>query len=78
MKDLKDFIRKHFGSNANCAEQLGVTSMTVNNWINKNPRGMLKYAPEIVSIKNITWTQLSGEVLFQEDELKKHSLELKD
>ena len=45
--------------------------MTVNNWINKNPRGVLKHAPEIVSSKNITWTQLSGEVLFQEDELVK-------
>lgn len=68
---MKQFIFKHFGSVSNCADELGVSKMTVNNWINKNPRGVLKHAPEIVHSKNITWTQLSGEVLFQEDELVK-------
>ena len=59
---MKQFIFKHFGSVSNCADELGVS---------KNPRGVLKHAPEIVASKNITWTQLSGEVLFQEDELVK-------
>ena len=68
---MKDFINKHFGSGLECAKELGVTKMTVNNWINKNPRGMLKHAPEIVATKNTTWTQLSGEVLFQEELLTK-------
>ena len=68
---MKSFITKHFGTCSACAEELGVTKMTVNNWINKNPRGMLKHAPEIVSTKNTTWTQLSGEVLFQEELLIK-------
>lgn len=67
---MKDFILKHFGTASNCADELRVSKMTVNNWINKNPRGVLKYAPEIVSSKNITWTQLSGEVLFHEELLK--------
>ena len=68
---MKSFILKHFGSGSSCAEELGVTKMTVNNWINKNPRGILKHAPEIVATKNTTWTQLSGEVLFQEEILNK-------
>jgi len=31
---------------------------------------MLKYAPEIVAKKDITWTQLAGEVLARENELQ--------
>ena len=69
--DLKKLIKKLYGSQLNCSESLGVTTQTVHNWHDKNPRGMLKYAPEIVAQCNITWTQLAGEVLAREDELKK-------
>ena len=69
--EFSKFIRKQFGSVDECSEELGVTSQTVYNWINKKPRGMLKFAPEIVHKKDVTWTQLSGEVLFHEDVLKK-------
>jgi len=68
--DIGKYIRKHFGSVEMCADELNVTSQTVYNWMSRNPRGMLKYAPEIVQKKNTTWTQLSGEVLFHEDLLK--------
>lgn len=67
--DLPKFIRKHFGSVEGCSSELNVTSQTVYNWCSKNPRGMLKHAPEIVHTKDITWTQLSGEVLYHEDYL---------
>ena len=67
--DLKKFIKKHYGTQANCARQLGVTTMSVHNWHTRNPRGMLKFAPEIVSQVNTTWTQLSAEVLARESEL---------
>lgn len=68
--DLKKFITAHFGSQVKCAEALEITPMTVYNWHYKNPRGMLKYAPEIVSRCNTTWTQLAAEVLHREEEIK--------
>lgn len=71
MSDLKKYITKHFGTMENCATELGVTRQTINNWQMKSPRGMLKYAPEIVSKKDTTWTQLAGEVLNREEELNK-------
>lgn len=67
--DLKKFIVKHYGTQRNCAEELGVTTMTVYHWHTRNPRGMLKYAPEIVQKCNTTWTQLAGEVLMREQEI---------
>lgn len=70
INDLKKFIVKKYGSQKNCAEQLGVTQMTVLTWHTKNPRGMLKHAPEIVRQCDTTWTQLAAEVLSREEELK--------
>ena len=35
----------------------------------KNPRGILRHAPEIIKYKDTTFTQLMGEVLFREYEL---------
>ena len=68
--DLKKLIKKLYGSQLNCSIELGVTSQSVHNWHTSNPRSMLKYAPEIVANKNITWTQLAGEVLARENELQ--------
>ena len=72
MKDenLSSFLRKHYGTLTDCAKELGVTQRTVQNWISTNPRGLLKHAPEIVAQKNITWTQLGGEVLYHEEKLQ--------
>jgi hypothetical protein len=67
--DLKKLIKKLYGSQLNCSTRLGVTPQTVHNWHDKNPRGMLKFAPEIVAQCNITWTQLAGEVLMREETL---------
>jgi transposase-like protein len=68
--EFAKYIAKHYGTVEQCSSELGVTSQTVYNWINKTPRGMLKFAPEIVAAKDTTWTQLSGEVLYHEDLLK--------
>jgi len=67
---MKDYIKKHFGSQKQCAEELGVTEQTVTNWMKRNPRGILKHAKEIVETKNTTYLQLHGEVEYREHELK--------
>jgi predicted transcriptional regulator len=67
---MRDFIRKQFGTITGCAEELGVTTVTVRNWINKNPRGILKHSPEIIRDKDVTFIQLAGEVLHREHILR--------
>ena len=66
---MKAYIKKLYGTQKECAAQLGVTTATVQNWIKKNPRAMLVHAPEIVRYKDTTFTQLIGEVLFREYEI---------
>ena len=45
---MRDFIKKHYGSQLRMSEKLGISNQTVTNWMKTNPRGMLKYLPEIV------------------------------
>ena len=66
---MKSYIKKLYGTQKACADELGVTTATVQNWIKKNPRAMLVHAPEIVRYKDTTFTQLIGEVLFREYEI---------
>jgi hypothetical protein len=47
-----------------------VTEQTVGNWLRYNPRGILKYGPEIVASKNTTWLQLEGEVMYRIHEIE--------
>lgn len=68
---LAAFICKHFGTETKCADELGVSQRTIRNWKTSNPRGILKHGPEIVRGKNVTWTQLAGEVLYQEEMLNR-------
>lgn len=70
LEGMKDYIATHFGTQKDCARELGVTPATVQNWIKKNPRGILKHGPEIVAKKNTTWLQLQGEVMYREHELR--------
>ena len=51
--DFKEFIGKHYGTQTRMAKELGITTATINGWIKRNPRGILKYAPEIVKDKNV-------------------------
>jgi hypothetical protein len=42
----------------------------VQNWVKKNPRGILKYGPEIIATKDTTWLQLEGEVMYRIHEIE--------
>ena len=66
---MKAYLKTLYGSQKACAEELGVTTATVQNWIKKNPRGILRHAPEIIRYKDTTFTQLMGEGMFREYEL---------
>jgi predicted transcriptional regulator len=68
---MKGYLLKHFGSLDKCADELGVTVVTVRNWIRTNPRGILKHAPEIIATKNTTYLQLQGEVMVRQEEIEK-------
>ncbi len=64
--DFKEFIGKHYGTQPRMAKELGITTATINGWIKRNPRGILKYAPEIVKDKNVTASQIVWEVMHHE------------
>ena len=64
--DFKEFIGKHYGTQTRMAKELGITTATINGWIKRNPRGILKYAPEIVKDKNVTASQIVWEVMHHE------------
>ena len=68
---MKDFIKKHYGSNIKMAMDLGISNQTVTNWIKSNPRGMLKYLPEIVSKVDTTERQIVWEVMLHEKEISR-------
>lgn len=68
---MKDFIKKHYGSNIKMANDLGISNQTVTNWIKSNPRGMLKYLPEIVSKVDTTERQIVWEVMLHEKEISR-------
>jgi hypothetical protein len=63
---MKDFIKKHYGTQLKMSKQLGISNQTVTNWIKTNPRGMLKYIPEIVIHSYTTERQIVWEVMLQE------------
>jgi DNA-binding XRE family transcriptional regulator len=67
---MRDFIKKHYGSQKQCAAELGVSEKTVGNWMKRNPRGILKHAKSIIENKNTTYLQLHGEVEYREHELE--------
>ncbi len=66
---MKEYITNLDGTQKACADELGVTTATVQNWINKNPRAILVHSPEIVKAKDTTFTQLVSEVLYREYEI---------
>ncbi len=35
---MRDFIKKHYGTQKEFAAQIGVTEQTVGNWLRYNPR----------------------------------------
>jgi|TARA_R100000479_G_C6194566_1_gene132437 DNA invertase Pin-like site-specific DNA recombinase len=68
-EDLKDYIKKLYGSQQACANALGVDRRTVYRWINENPKRMIKYVDTIVKTSDTTKIQIIGEILYHDEEL---------
>jgi|LauGreDrversion4_2_1035121.scaffolds.fasta_scaffold00323_27 hypothetical protein len=63
MSDLKLMIRSVYGTQARMAEQLGVSAMTVTNWVQRNPLPMLKHTKAISGTGRVTITEVVDVVL---------------
>lgn len=63
---MRQFIKKHYGTQLRMSKQLGISNQTVTNWMKFNPRGMLKYIPEIVSNVDTTEREVVWEVMYHE------------
>jgi len=70
MNSLECFLTKHYGSLTMAAGKLKVSPQTINNWLKRNPRGLLKHMPTMVQQCNVTETQIMGEVLYHEEYLQ--------
>jgi hypothetical protein len=46
---VKGFIIKHYGTYEAMGAALGINVATVGTWTKARPRGILKYAPEMIS-----------------------------
>jgi DNA invertase Pin-like site-specific DNA recombinase len=68
-EDLKDYIKKLYGSQKACADALGVDRRTVHRWINENPKRMIKYVDTIVKTSDTTKIQIIGEILYHDEEI---------
>ena len=68
-EDLKDYIKKLYGSQKACADALGVDRRTVYRWINENPKRMIKYVDAIVKTSDTTKIQIIGEILYHDEEI---------
>ena len=66
---FKSYIVKMYGSQANMANSLNVSTNTVNNWVQKNPMPLLKYSDTILKQCDTTAHELMSEVLFHKDQV---------
>jgi hypothetical protein len=67
---MEAFLIKNYGSLTMAAGNLKVSPQTINNWLKRNPRGLLKHMPTMVQQCNVTETQIMGEVLYHEEYLQ--------
>ncbi len=67
--ELKEYIKKLYGTQQACANALGVDRRTVHRWINEEPKRMIRYADTIVKTADTTKIQLIGEILYQDEQL---------
>lgn len=69
-QEFKGYIVKLYGTQHRMAKSLGVSQQAVGRWMNENPRGLLKYLPEIVEQTNTTYSQVIWEVIALEKALQ--------
>lgn len=67
--NLDSYINDRFGDKIELARVLGVSPATVRHWTRQNPRGILRYAPELAD-KGIEPLTLVKKVMAHEDWLK--------
>lgn len=67
---MRQFIKKHYGTQRKMSDELGISNQTITNWIKTNPRGVLRYLPEIVSNIDTTAMEVVWEVMHHERFLK--------
>jgi hypothetical protein len=70
VSSMETFLIKNYGSLTMAAGHLNVSVQTINNWLKRNPRGLLKHMPTMVQQCNVTETQIMGEVLYHEEYLQ--------
>jgi len=70
VSSMEAFLIKNYGSLTMAAGHLKVSVQTINNWLKRNPRGLLKHMPTMVQQCNVTETQVMGEVLYHEEYLQ--------
>lgn len=67
--EFKGYVVAMFGSQRSMARQLNVTTQTVNSWCNANPRGLLKFAPEVIDKADTTYQELMKNVMSLDEAL---------
>lgn len=68
-QELRGYVVRLYGSQKAMADRLEVSQQTVSTWLRENPRGMLRYLPEIVKQCNTTAFQVMAEVMAMEEAL---------
>ena len=69
MNSLKTFIKSNFKANYKLALELAVTPQTVGTWVNRNPRGALRYMVEITEMANCSPQYFMNVITCTEEEL---------
>lgn len=69
---LKSFINKHFEGLDHCAEKLGVSRRTVENYIYSNPTGILKHSTQLMQMDGVDPFELFDVVAENVEQIKKN------
>ena len=56
--NLRQFIKQHYKTVDRCADDLGVTRRTVENYCFRNPSGILKHSGQIIQLEGVEPLQL--------------------
>jgi len=69
---LKAYILKHFEGLDNCAQMLGVSRRTVENYIYSNPTGILKHSGQLMQMDGVDPFELFDVVAENVEQIKKN------